>query len=240
MPLLFEQDFKVQHSECDPWDRMSPGALLRRVQEISTVQCDELGLDESIYVKTGTLFMLSRLSLEIKKPAVLGQHVIVKTVPYGVKRAVFHRVTTMYSDEGEVLCETDARWVLTDVNSRKILRKYPQELEMFSMDLPEDAPQHDMKLPKAEGAKTVSEYKAVYSLCDRNMHMNNTRYADIVCDNLPVKQLSKQLPAKMLLFFREEIPMGQGFTLKLKEEKGGWLFAAEAEESRKFDCFVTF
>lgn len=241
MPLIYEEDFKVLHSECDPWDRMTPGAVLRRVQEMSTAHCDSIGMDEAHYEKTHTAFMLSRISLQVQRIPMLREPVRIQTRAYGMHRAVYQRVTTLYGADGQVLCEADSRWVLVDTQTRHILRAEPEGFDSPFMDMP-GAEEHDMGMPKKiEGPAQTGQFTASYSLCDRNGHMNNTRYADVVCDLLPIEKLQAGPVRRMLMVYRAEIAMGDGFDVAYGAAgENGYLFVAEAEGRKRFECYTQF
>ena len=50
---FYSESFTVKAYECDAEARMTPGAILRRAQQISTDQCDLLGLTNEVYARTG-------------------------------------------------------------------------------------------------------------------------------------------------------------------------------------------
>lgn len=240
MPLCYEQDFNVCHFECDPWDRMTPGAVLRRVQEIGTEQCVSLGVDEALYRRTGTVFLLVKLSLQMygRMPAI-EETIHMQTRAQGMRRAVYHRVTSLHTQSGEKLCEADSRWVLVDTAARRILRKPLAEFEPFFCETPTE--EHPMDLPRPEALYHIDDLCATYSLCDRNGHVNNTRYADMMCDHLPLERLQKALPRQMLLHYHTEIALRQAFTLHgAPVGPDGYYFAASQGDGRDFEGYALF
>lgn len=242
MPLVYQEEFRVLQFECDPWDRMTPGAVLRRVQEIGTLQCELLGLTEEHYRATKTLFLLSRISLEMYAAPTIGQQVRIETRAYGMHRAVYQRVTTMYDAfTGEKLCEADSRWVLVNTETRRILRKEPEGFNSPFVE-PPGAEGHSMDMLPHSSAESCGSFVAGYTLCDRNGHLNNTRYADLVCDCLPLEQL-RQPVQKMLLFYRVEIPLGGEFELicaPVEAEESSFYVAAQDGRRTNFEAIVTF
>ena len=54
----------------------------------------------------------------------------------------------------------------------------------------------DVSLVKGE-AQPVAEETAFYTRCDQNRHMNNTYYADIVCDHVPLERIAAHAPARL-------------------------------------------
>lgn len=240
MAIQFDRHFTVYHFECDPWRRMTPGAVLRRAQEIATAQCEDIGIDDAFYARTGTAFFLSKISLEYYRAPMLGEQVRMQTRPYGMRKALYHRVTTMYSEAGEKLCEVDSRWVLVDVASRHILRKPREEFAPYFSEEP--AEEHDMPKIKPEGEpQPLAGMRAAYTLCDTNMHVNNTRYADFVCDHLPMACLEKAMPKKLVFNYHNEIPIGEEFALYGAEGAGGGhYFLAQSGQVKNFEALVMF
>ncbi len=244
MPLCYDQHFTVFQFECDPWDRMSPGAVLRRAQEVSNAQCDELGLDLEAHAKNHTVFLLSRMSFQVisRMPAIAEQ-VRIQTRAYGTRRAVYHRATSIHAASGQKLCEVDSRWALVDTQTRRILRKPPPEFEGVFGEAP-PYEEHDMTMRRPERLVQLADMRASYSLCDRNGHVNNARYADIMCDHLPIELLEKGTPRRMLLFYRAEIPFNHTFALHggvvPGEGENGYYFLAEDDGTKNFEGYVVF
>lgn len=238
MPLIYEKDIQITFSECDAFGRMTPGAALRRIQEIATEQCERLGFDDAFYQRTGTVFLLSRLSLQISAMPGPAQPARLKTRAYGMRRAVFHRVTGLYGPDGALLCEADSRWVLVDTATRRIMRKPLDDFLPYFNEDPAEA--HDMEPPRLAGEpQPLGGMQAAYSLCDGNGHINNSRYADLVCDRLPLAALEQAPPRKLLLFYRSEIPLGQDFSLYTAQAEGGAAYyAAQQDAAKNFECWV--
>ncbi|MDL2218946.1 hypothetical protein LJC04_01210 [Ruminococcaceae bacterium OttesenSCG-928-O06] len=241
MPLSYEQQFTAFYFECDLWDRMAPGAVLRRVQEISTAQCDALGINEALYRRTGTVFLLAKLSLQVQRMPRLLEDVRIETRAYGMKRAVYQRMTSLHNAQtGEKLCETDARWILVDTETRRIRRKPLDEfLPLFNEE--PGAEGHNMDIVRPKTLYPIKEMRATYTLCDRNGHVNNTKYADIVCDHLPIEQLRAAVPKRMLLWYHSEIPLSSSFSLAgAPSGENGYYFVAAQQDRKNFECQIEF
>ncbi|MDL2294021.1 hypothetical protein LJC60_05250 [Ruminococcaceae bacterium OttesenSCG-928-D13] len=239
MPLTYQQEFNASYFECDPWDRMTPGAALRRIQEIATDQCEGLGIDPPFYARTHTAFVLSRMSLITHEMPRAKQPVQMETRAWGMRRAVYHRVTSMYDTGGRLLCEADTRWVLIDTETRRILRRpLPEFLEFFSEDPVYD--EHPMQLPKCADYAQSAGMQARLSLCDRNGHLNNTRYADLMLDCLPAEKLEAGPPKRMLFYYHNEIPQGSDFELRWNLSDRCANFVATDGKSKNFEGFLGF
>lgn len=238
LPLCYEQNFTVEYTECDPFSRMSPGAILRRIQDIGTAQCDELGMDEEMYRRTETVFLLSRLSLQIYNAPLVRQAIRMQTRAYGRHRALYQRVTSLFDEQNNKLCEADSRWVLVSTNTRRILRTPPEGMIMPFNETP-GAEEHDLDIPPHDMPAELETLHASYSLCDNNGHINNTRYADLICDRLPIEALRETPVKRMLLIYRNEIPLGHTFSLgKSWVGSNGIYFTAEENEHKSFEGYV--
>lgn len=238
MAFIYEEEFMVHQSECDPWNRMTPGAVLRRAQEISTVQCEGLGVDNVMYQKTHTLFLLSRISLEVNRMPARGERLVLQTRPYNMNRALFQRVTALMDKEGNTLCEADSRWVLVDTGTRRILRKPPEGF-VNPFTEPQGPEGHDMKMPPHQEPLPRCSQRAAYTMCDINGHINNTRYADLVCDLLPTEKLKQGPVRKMLLFYHSEIRLGEEFAvLGAAAGQNGFYFVAEEGGKKSFEGYA--
>ncbi len=241
MPLVFDDQFSVFQFECDPFDRMTPGAALRRIQEVGTKHCETLGITNETYQRDKILFLLSHLSFVANRMPAPFEQVHIQTRAYGMKRALYQRVTSLHAEDGALLCESDARWVLIDTESWRILRR-PRGVPagLFLDDTGEAA--HSLDMPKpAEDWDAQSEQCARYMLCDRNGHINNTAYADLVCDMLPLEQLKAGPVRRMLLTYKHEISLGESFRLcRAPADGGGYCFAAFAGEKKRFEGYAAF
>lgn len=240
MPLIYEETFRVLQYECDAWNRMTPGAVLRRTQEVSISHCNSIGMTQEHYRKTGTAFLLSATSLQVERMPVFEECVRIQTRAYAMRRAIYQRVTSIFSEQGDVICEADTRWVLVDTNTRHILRKEPEGFSPFTDVESKEA--HAMKMPKPLHELKNEELYATYTLCDSNGHINNARYADLVCDMLPIEKLERGPVKKMLLSYKSEIPLGSSFSLACStaEEETGYCFLAHQQGKKNFECYVAF
>ncbi len=241
MPLCFEDTFRVLQFECDAWDNMTPGAVLRRVQDIGMMQTLSLGWDENFYRDNHFVFLVSKISLEVNQMPKFGQQVFMEARGYGIMRAMYHRVTTLYSKRGDKLCEADTRWLLYDTKNRRILRHVPPVLaETVQEKVPKE--QHSMVLLKPDQPlRSLSETQASYTMCDRNGHINNTQYADLICNHLPLEQMHGNPPSKMLLFFHNEIRMGQNFAFAgAPVDDNSYYFVAQAGKKHNFEGYAGF
>lgn len=95
-PDKFEENFIIHDHEADCMRRFTPGAVLRRAQQVSTDHCDTLGLTAQVYEQTHTAFLLAKLSVQWHRQLHTGDEVHAVTHPSAPQRATYYRLTEFY------------------------------------------------------------------------------------------------------------------------------------------------
>ena len=87
----------------------------------------------------------------------------------------------------------------------------------------------------------ADERKVYYSNIDRNNHMNNTFYPDILFDYLPDSYLDTLKGKTVTVQYSSEILCGEHFTVYKKEEDGAFILSARCEKEDKdiFSAMIT-
>lgn len=238
-PDRYESRHYISECDCDFALRLTAGGLLRLVQEVSTRHCTLLGVTPERYEATHTAFLLAKLCARVHLDIPAGEEVTVVTTPSAPVRAVYHRYTAIMLGEDKLAAEVDARWVLVDTQTRRILRKAPPELGLpFGAS---SVPELEVSIPKPQGKPVlVGREKALYSRCDQNRHLNNTRYADILCDYLPPERFFQGSVRELRISYHREVPMGG--TLELFSCPAGeeTYFLGRGEEGDCFEASLRF
>ena len=234
----FEQTIVVKQNECDLNNRMRIAALLRAVQQISTDHCTALGVTDEMYRATHSGFLLAKMSVEVYDDIRVGEQLRLLTHPSMAKKAVYPRYTEIFHEDGRLAASVDARWILVDTENRKILRKCPEGLPLDFGN--ETVDSHDIAIPKIKDAQPVGELTVTYSRTDINRHLNNTEYADIICDHLPLELVSEKAIRKMVLSYHQEIRLGESAAICCKEEEEGWYVCGQLLEKTAFEAWVQF
>ena len=100
-----------------------------------------------------------------------------------------------------------------------------------------------MRMTKADpgDCRPVGEFTATYSRCDMNGHMNNTRYADVLCDALPWEVWDKGEVRDLMIYYHWEIPQGGRCALyTARTGESTYYFYGEREGKSSFEASLTF
>lgn len=237
----YMQKFTVYRHDGDHLGNVKPGALLRYAQQIATTHAEAAGLTDEVYTATRTAFVLAKLALHIDRTPRVDEELTLVTQPECCKRAVNKRITHFYDADGAEVAVIDSRWVLIDIDKRIILRKHPEQFaDHWAEDVPFALP---MKMTKAapEACELAGEPVASYSRCDMNGHLNNTRYADILCDALPWSVWEQGTVQDLLLFYHREVPRGESFALsRAQTGEKQYYFNGEREGKSAFEASISF
>lgn len=236
---VFEQQFTVGDCEADCARRMTLGAILRRAQQIATDHCTSLGITAADYARTQTAFLMAKLALESEAPIHIGDTVTLRTRPFAPRRAVYNRLTEFLAPDGALLCTVDSRWVLVSTETKRILRAAPAELHLPFGGVPEK--ELDVSVARGEAVPLpLGEETARFTRCDSNRHLNNTHYADIVCDHMPLDLMETKRPVRLAVLYHNEVPMGASFLLSRAQlADGSWYFCGNGEEKKHFEAQLT-
>jgi len=227
----FTQTFTVRQDECDLRNEMTAAAYLRRAQQLAIDHCNAVGLTDEVYARTGTAFLMAKATVQLLHPVRVGQTLTGTTIPTMPRRAACNRLTVFVDEQGREAAVCDSRWVIVDVNSRRILRQPPEEMH-FPFFEPEGR-QLPFELPRLALEGEGETIRAAYSLCDCNGHINNTRYADILCDALPCTALENARIAALTINYHSEVPYGQSFSLAAAEGENGYWYLCGQKEGRR-------
>ena len=234
----YQDTFRVQQNECDFRNEMMAAAFLRRAQQIGIDQCNAVGLVNEVYEKTNTAFLMAKSTIELLQPVSVNERLTVKTIPSAAKRAVYNRIVIFYNEQGEEVAVYDSRWVLVDRTARRILRTPPAEIGVFFTEPAQR--ELDLSVVKTE-LSFEQKMIAGYSVCDCNGHINNTRYADLICNFISAQEFESKRIQKMVLLYHKEIPFGAEFELKRgKQAENRIYFTAQAQDKNCMEANVIF
>ena len=74
-----------------------------------------------------------------------------------------------------------------------------------------------------------------------NGHLNNTRYADIVCDAIPWQVWDTAELQDFTISYHREVPRGESFTLRRAQlGDGSFYFDGERSGKSAFEAQMTF
>lgn len=241
VPISLERHFKIEthipEYECDVSGRVKLSYLLKLIQKAAGEHLTSLNLPYELLKEGGQVFLLAKLGLRILHAPMATQPILINTLPQGTKGAQFYREIILTTPQGERLMEAHTVWLLVDPVTRHIQRP-----DQFKYPLPQ-LPEPEWLEPlgtaryKPEGQEIGVQKKVVqYSDMDVNEHLNNTVYADMICDCLPYQQLITRGIASFHMNYQKEALLGEEITMTtLQGEDGTYYVVGKKGEERCFE-----
>lgn len=226
--MIYTLPYQTRWHDTDANRTVRPSQILVYMQETSNQQVAHMGMTLDELRDTKHLaFILSKIRIAFYRPLHAFEDIEVQTWTTPARGYSSFRCFRIMRD-GEVIAEADSTWALIDVETHRLCKPnetgYPNEDEApLTLDLPGRIHiPHDCPWQKA------GERKIVYSDLDYNMHMNNTRYPDLLCDYLPPETV-KQIRG-MTLSYLHEAAYGQTMTVWLAKQHDSYYFRTINEE----------
>lgn len=209
----FTQQYTILDCDCDANHCLMPGSMLRMAQQISTDHCTSIGLTDEFYVQQGAVFLMAKQELLWKRVPKSGETIVIRTMPENAKRVIYKRVTEIQDSQGRQIGLIDSRWVLVNTETKRIVRRAPEGFANLPFDdsVPFELP---VQIKKPLQLTPAGHGVASYTRCDSNGHMNNTRYADVAADAIPLQELDGKFIAGIAISYHHEVPKGERFALE--------------------------
>ncbi|MBO5744585.1 MAG: hypothetical protein J6R60_02235 [Clostridia bacterium] len=177
-------NFKFSSHDTDYQEVVKASSVVEYMQEGARLQLEECGPTEKDMKANNFAFVLSRTTAAIYQTLLVDDEISVETWASFSHGASCPRCTKMYKD-GAIVAEMATVWTVVDINSRRIVRM-GEELDKIAEEdeLTLEFPPR-FKIPPQIPMALIGEYNVGYSVCDKNVHMNNVRYVDMFTDYIP-------------------------------------------------------
>lgn len=197
---------RVENSDCDPSGKIRISAAIRYMHQCCSEHMVEIGIGDSLLQQENMVFLLNKTCVKIFQAPTAGQQVRLGTAANNSRGTRFYREFVMETPEGERLMSALTVWILVDPTTRKIYRASQFPFDMQYEERITEGEIDEMVFPKVEVEQEKGELvrQVGYSLLDNNGHVNNSFYADFVCDFLPYETLLEKGFDKIVLGYKNE------------------------------------
>ena len=232
------QTERIRFYDCDYKNRVKISTILKIVAEIAGYDYTIKGFDHETLWKNQMVFLVSRLSMRIKKHPVQHELLSVSTWEHGKKGALFIRCTDIVDEKGEVLIDATAGWVLANPETRHIYKP-----SKFNFDMPQNMEKTVSANPigKIEHGELqfVMDRAVRLTDLDSNGHVYNAFYGDMASDALSQNAFEKDVDNFSINFICEA-KMGETISIYSGEQDNKAVVIGKVLEITCFETEFTF
>lgn len=183
--MKYTEKYNVRWHDTDANREVHPSGVLMFMQETANRQFEAAGRPlDAIRDEGGVGFILSRIAIETATSIHAYENIEVETFTCKGKGFTFPRGFEIKRN-GVTVARAMSQWALVRVADRSLVRtddfplSFGDEAEL-AMEMP-----LRFRIPRDVVWEQVGSRTIAFSDIDYNMHMNNTKYPDMLCDFLP-------------------------------------------------------
>lgn len=174
---------KTEH--VDLTEHWTVSAILNAMQMAADNHAEQLGAGKEHIAPFNIYWVIARTRIDIELYPSYNDTVTIITWPGTPDRVSFPRYFKFEDAKGAVLGTATVKYMLLDMASHAIVAPgkvniYPEGMEVLG-----DVNEQPGKIRFQQATQEPTFRKPAYSDIDLNRHMNNTRYAQWVCDVFP-------------------------------------------------------
>ena len=238
--MYFEKTYVIDSRDLDCFNVCRASALLGYLQDAAGLAAGQFGATNMEMVdKYDHCWMVLRTGYTLDRPLHWGDELSIKTWHRGGDKPLMFRDFDLLLD-GKPIGQALAIWSLVSLTDHSIARAdhFPEFAGTDGGELVRNTKLFKLKLP--EGLVPLQRRSLRYSDTDGNGHVNNTRYADFLCD---AAELQTEVPGTFVkalhIDFLKECKAGE--TLQLLGFWGADGFYGQGRDDRgeaRFQGFI--
>lgn len=179
----FKKEIEVDVHDIDFNGVCRASSLMKYIQSAAQTQLTENGMSYDNLKDMHRAFILSRIQLEFYAPVYSYDKIEAHTFPCISRGYSFIRCYGLYRG-GEVIGRAISVWALIDTEKRSLVKVSDFDLNLPTYEQWDNIAINPVRLPST--MQKIGTYTVTYADLDRNKHVNNTKYADIFSNFLPL------------------------------------------------------
>lgn len=237
---IYEMQLTLTPSQVDLAGRWAPSAIFMAMQEAATSHAELLNVGREALWQKGAVFLLARVRYELTRCPRIYETLTIRTWPGPTRHAICPRYFEFLDASGAVIGGAATQWVLVSAQGHRLTT--PEHVgislpENRDIPLPIPAPG---KIPFPAEISRSAQRTCCYSDLDINLHMNNTRYVDWVCDLMDHERfLQGYLSALQVNYVSETLPR-ETLQLDIAEEGDSFSLRGMSGEEERFRAWGRF
>lgn len=207
----------VKPSECNAKQELPLTMLVSQIIDLATDHANQLGIGFLNLSPRGMGWVLSRLSVEMRRWPKNGEEYVLATWIECYNPHFSERCFSITTKEGEILGYCRTTWVIIDLLSHKSMGTAGTVMP------PEMIPGHECPIRKMTRHKPITtgeiaEYTFKYCDLDFYRHVNTVRYISILLNLFTLKEMDEGILSRFDIAFSNEAKYGETAEIKMSQE----------------------
>lgn len=236
----YDWTVKIDSYMVGPDWELRPAYQLKLQQEIGERHFAAGGLGYETLVREGIVFVLVRLNTVVLRAPRLNETVRMQTWHRRPKGTQFLRCYRFLSEQGEELIHSVSAFTLVDPIEHKLLR--PSVFDKFGIEGQTNTLEYcpdPVKLRFPVELESAGTHLIRRSEIDFNGHLNNTEYADLLCDYAPGGMDGRHVTG-FSIGYRREAREGQTLALFAQDDGAAIWMRGDREDGPCFEAKMTY
>ncbi|WP_079423592.1 acyl-[acyl-carrier-protein] thioesterase [Clostridium oryzae] len=209
------KEYEIHYYEVDYNKRMNITSLINFLQDTATYQSDKLGVGIDYLIENNMAWVIYKWDIKLYKYPVYGEKIIIKTVPYGLRKFYAYRKFEVCNAEGELIADADSIWFLLSLDKKRPLRVGKEMYTAYGID--EDC-KDTIEINNIDAIDKVENEKMFhvrYEDIDTNRHVNNVKYVSWAIEALPVDIVENNVVSRIKINYMKETTYGEEIKSKV-------------------------
>lgn len=206
-PKLFSKTFTLTPGECNGQQEMSLSFLVGRIIKVASMHADIWGVGYDKMIASRTAWVLSRLSIEMKRFPAIGENYTLETWIEDYNTRFSTRNMAILDSRGEVCGYARTIWLVLDLEARRTAQMEElNELRSYILDRP--CPIEPPTRVRVEQGEKIDSFRVRYSDIDLNRHVNSARYVEYLLNQYPFEWYDNNLISRFEIAYAHEARPG--------------------------------
>jgi len=234
---VWQETAPVRFGAIDRSDRLTLDAVFQFFQEAAICHAENLGVGREDMARTKQAWILSRMSVLVKRRPQYFETIKIRTWPRGWEKLFALRNYEIRDNYDTAVVSSKSAWLVVDMEKRRPLRpQTAMEGIPLNEGLESLAPEDNgaAALVERGDLQKVAERKALYTDIDYNGHVNNVRYVQWIEDTIDIQLLEKADKMRLDINYLNEILLGEVvdlFSAPIVGENNAYAFEGRKKES---------
>ena len=233
----FEKKYVPIQNVLDCYDHLSPCGILDIVQDIAGRHANALNIGFYDLIKKDITWVIARTKIEVLDFPKYATDILVKTWPHRPGRFDCDRDYQIIDEDGKVCVKVTSKWVVINVKTRRMVSPN----DVFDRD---GIYEEEVNFPSVDGLRftldridLLHRAKVTMTMLDHNMHMNNSRYGEIIYDALKLKK--EEVIKTFEINYHKECHLDDELDVLIKKENKEIFIDIKKEDEMKAKAYIT-